>query len=218
MNDGVWRNDVLDLELYTWERVDAESDEEYRFFIDYFVSQAPHERSIATVLERYNAEHPNDPRTHESKYHSFLRLAKRFNWRNRALLYDETQHISLVYKWRSRREELRQKEYGLSVDLLAFGEVQLAAYIERVTEKGTALALKDIERVIRLASMLGRNASEMWAIPVSAPEMDQQDQNIAEVRDQRWQRLEERIIGALEQGDVVYDYPSDADGSAGILD
>lgn len=108
---------------------------------------------------------------------SWRRAAKKWNWDERAVAWDEYKRTEDEAEWDVRRREIREGEWGQARTLLDRAEQMLKfplAQIERVEEtygdgRPKAVTIvnpvrwgqRDIARFMRVASELGRLAAEM---------------------------------------------------------
>jgi hypothetical protein len=132
----------------------------------------------------------------------------KWQWANRAAKFDEFVTNELSKEWTVRQEEQKQREWNVADRLLSLSEKTLARWTEEFEEelsktgKFPKLRFVDIERILNLASRLGRLSSGLDTEgKVTKQEITIAVENIDKVRANRWAAIEDRLVSTLRLTD-----------------
>jgi hypothetical protein len=139
-------------------------------------------RSLRGLHERYCLQSAHDPPTDTAPTRRFKTLASwstKYDWQARVARFDELEADRTLAAWRERQDEIREREWDATGKLLARAEQMLKwpiseQVVEDVKTDEEGLAYKrivvvapagwsqtDIVRMLKLASDLGRRATQL---------------------------------------------------------
>lgn len=198
---------------YPWERQPGEPNNWYDIFFRYYTLLGPG-RNIARAYRAYAAVEEGFDATGYQVNTRWYHIAMGWRWKIRAEAFDEYQRMRDAEMWESRRRKLREKEWGVSNQLLDVAEdsleqmapkppdTQAKGIKGRVRRTGLGKA-SDVARFAETGSKLGRLASGMATDQTQHINIHAR---MEEVRKQRW----ETVAPLLEEVvDGVYDYDAD---------
>jgi phosphoglycolate phosphatase-like HAD superfamily hydrolase len=137
-------------------------------------------RSLRSLMERYRAQFAHDPDTVPTiRWATLSRWSSHYDWQARLERFEDLETDRALVTWRQRQDEIREHEWDATEKLLARAE-QMLRYplteqvVEDVQTDEEGLAYKrivivtpagwsqtDIVRYLKLASDLGRRATQM---------------------------------------------------------
>lgn len=211
---------------YPWERMPGEPNLWFDRFFKYYLKQGS-QRNIREANRRFKAAETGKKHTGQANA-SWTLNAHRWNWQVRAEAYDEHQRILDHIKWEGRRTELREKEWGVSTEMLDLAKGHLnkvkaaakqaqpevpAGNRGRVQIPRAAVKNLDAARFAELGSKLGRLATGMATDQIAVNVQVRME----EVRKKRWDSAMPQLQQILDdeeedivEGEVVDEPPEEA--------